>query len=535
MKKITISIITIILCCFIPNLIFATEPTKITVTYEYKKETNTVIATITSNNELQNTKPSTSWKLSENKKQYTFEFGNNTTYTSSVIDIYGNRIPVPINVTQIDESPAKVTVLYEYKEETNTVIATIKSNRELQNTKPPTSWKLSEDKKQYTFEFGDNTKYTSSVIDIYGNKIPVLINVTQINESPAKVTVSYKYKEETNTVIATIKSNIELQNTKPPTSWKLSEDKKTYTFEFGDNTKYTSSVIDKFGNRIPVQINVTQIDKKGPEVSVKYEFNQNKTQCTVTVTSNEELIQKTTPGWILSEDKKTYTYIVSKDTNYYTNFTDKNRNSTTINIKVVFDITGIDVSKHNGKIDWEKVKQAGIDFAIIRVGYGQDLEEQDDTMFKYNIEECERLGIPYGVYIYSYALNVQHANSEANHVLRLIKGYNPTYGIWIDIEDADGYKQNNGMPSNEILVDIAVSFCEKIKANGYENVGIYASLDWLKNQLNSSKLDKYNKWVAQWGDKCTYDKKYIMWQYTDKGQVDGIIGNVDMNKYYKDK
>ena len=138
------------------------------------------------------------------------------------------------------------------------------------------------------------------------------------------------------------------------------------------------------------------------------------------------------------------------------------------------------------------------------------LESQDDTMFKYNIDECERLGIPYGVYIYSYALNVNNALSEADHVLRLIKGYNPTFGIWYDLEDADGYKDKYGMPSNEMFTEMTIAFCEKIKANGYENVGIYASLDWLKNQLGSSRLDKYNKWVAQWGNKCTYEKDYII-------------------------
>ena len=364
--------------------------------------------------------------------------------------------------------------------------------------------------------------------------IPNLIYATDGKVEPTQITVTYKYKEYTNTVIATMTSNRELQNTKPSTSWKLSEDKKVYTFEFLENTIYTSSVIDRFGNTIFIPINVTQIDKKGPEVSVKYEFNQAKTQCIVTVKSNEELIPKTTPGWILGEDKKTFTYVVTQNTNYYTNFTDKYRNSTSINIKVIFDnIIGIDVSKHNGKINWQKVKDSGIDFAIIRLGYGQDLVEQDDTMFKYNIDECKRLGIPYGVYIYSYALNVENALSEADHVLRLIKGYNPTFGIWYDLEDADGYKDKYGMPSNETFTEMAIAFCEKIKANGYKNVGIYASLDWFKNQLSSPKLDKYDKWVAQWGDKCTYDREYIMWQYTDKGQVDGINGPVDMNKYYK--
>ena len=534
--KIIVSLVVLILCCLIGNISEANnqniKETIITVSYEYKEETNTVIVTMTSNNELQNTKPSTSWKLSSDKKKYTFEFTNNTTYMSSVVDIYGNKIPVQINVTQIDESPAKVTVGYQYKEETNTVIATITSNRELQNTKPPTSWRLSTDKKQYIFEFSNNTIYMSSVVDRFGNKIPVQINVTQIDESPAKVTVGYQYKEETNTVIATITSNRELQNTKPPTSWRLSTDKKQYKFEFSNNTKYMSSVVDRFGHKIPVQINITQIDDKGPEIQIDYEYNKDRTQCIVTVTSNEEMIQKASPGWKLSQDKKTYTYIATKSENIITNFNDKYKNPTTAHINIYIGITGIDVSKHNGKIDWQKVKNSGIQFAIIRVGYGENLQSQDDTMFEYNVSECERLGIPYGVYLYSYALNTKNASSEADHMLRLIKGHNPEYGIWYDLEE-DNYKIQNGMPSNETFVDIAVTFCEKIKANGYDKVGIYANLDWWINRINSPRLDFYEKWVAQWGEKCTYNKDYIMWQYTDKGQVDGISGYVDMNKYYK--
>ena len=209
----------------------------------------------------------------------------------------------------------------------------------------------------------------------------------------------------------------------------------------------------------------------------------------------------------------------------------KNNKSQNFKLNNKTELKGIDVSSHQGNIQWENVKQSNIDFAIIRCGYGQDLLNQDDKKFTRNISECERLGIPYGVYIYSYALDETAALSEANHVLRLISGHNPKLGIWFDMEDADGYKRKNGMPSNEKLVNICITFCEKIKQEGY-NVGIYASLSWLRNQLNDSKLDVYDKWVAQWAIGCTYNKRYVMWQYTDKGTVEGIDGYVDMNKYY---
>ena len=97
--------------------------------------------------------------------------------------------------------------------------------------------------------------------------------------------------------------------------------------------------------------------------------------------------------------------------------------------------TGIDVSEHNGVINWEQVKASGIDFAIIRCGYGMDQTDQDDKQWVRNVTECERLGIPYGVYIYSYATNTERARSEAEHVLRLIQGRNLSYPVYFDMED----------------------------------------------------------------------------------------------------
>ncbi len=307
------------------------EQTIVEVSYKYKEDTNTVIATIKSNNELKNTKKT--WKLSEDKKQYTFEFGDNTTYMSSVVDKFGNTIPVLINVTQIDESPAKIKVSYDYNKDTNTVMTTMTSNRELQNTK--VSWKLSEDKKQYTFEFGDNTKYVTNVVDRFGNVIPVLINVTDVDVTPAKVIVSYKYKEDTNTVIATMTSNRELQNTK--ISWKLSEDKKQYIFEFGDNTKYTTSVVDRFGNVIPVLINVTDVDETPTKVEVSYEYKSETNTVIATMIASREL-RDTKVSWKLSEDKKKYTFEFGNNTTYMSSVVDKFGKT----IPVLINVTQID-------------------------------------------------------------------------------------------------------------------------------------------------------------------------------------------------
>ena len=222
------------------------------------------------------------------------------------------------------------------------------------------------------------------------------------------------------------------------------------------------------------------------------------------------------------------TYATIKGIKYYS------VKSTTISKKTDStkkEIAGIDVSAHNAKIDWEKVKNAGVDFAILRCGIGQNYKSQDDKYFERNVSECERLEIPYGIYIYSYALNTKNASSEADHALRLLKGHNPQYGVWFDMEDADGYKKKHGMPSNKELVNICITFCDKMIKNGYRT-GIYASLSWFKNQLKDSKLDKYERWVAQWNDHCSYTKDYVMWQYTSSGMVDGISGRVDMNIMY---
>ena len=186
---------------------------------------------------------------------------------------------------------------------------------------------------------------------------------------------------------------------------------------------------------------------------------------------------------------------------------------------------GIDVSEHQGKIDWEKVKADGIDFAIIRCGYGSNITAQDDKWWEYNVSECERLQIPYGVYIYSYATSIEKASSEADHVLRLIKDHDLSYPVYFDMEDDT--TQNLG---SDLLGEIAKTFCDKISDAGYK-VGIYANLNWWNNYLTSSVFNNpdWSKWVAQYNSYCDYEGKHDMWQCTSSGKVSGISGNVDLN------
>lgn len=181
----------------------------------------------------------------------------------------------------------------------------------------------------------------------------------------------------------------------------------------------------------------------------------------------------------------------------------------------------IDVSKHNGVIDWAKVKKSGIYGAIIRCGYGDNVESQDDIKFKYNADECTRLGIPFGVYIYSYAKTDAQAKSEAEHVLRLVKGYELSFPIYYDLEEPG---------TEQFALSNAKVFCDIIEKAGYM-CGIYTGEWWWNNYLKG--FDKYTKWVAKWSSNKPNVNKVDMWQYSNKGQVDGIKGDVDMNYLYR--
>lgn len=181
----------------------------------------------------------------------------------------------------------------------------------------------------------------------------------------------------------------------------------------------------------------------------------------------------------------------------------------------------IDVSHHNGTIDWESVKAAGIDGAIIRCGFGSDIASQDDEQWKRNADECTRLGIPFGVYLYSYATTNSMAKSEVEHVLRLIKGYKLSYPVYYDLEE-DGTESG--------AAERARIFCEAIEAAGYW-AGVYANKNWWDNYL--ARLNEYTRWVARYNSTLGMDN-VDMWQYTSGGSVPGISGRVDMNHCYRD-
>ena len=190
---------------------------------------------------------------------------------------------------------------------------------------------------------------------------------------------------------------------------------------------------------------------------------------------------------------------------------------------------GIDVSSWQSNINWDKVKAAGIQFAILRCGYGSDITSQDDKYFARNAKECERVGMPFGVYIYSYADSLEKAKSEAAHTLRLLKGLKPQYPIYYDLEDA----KTTGKCSKDLILQMAKTFVDTLEKEGYW-VGIYANKYWNTTYLTDKWYDNKARWVAQYNTECTYKGEYGMWQYTSSGKVDGINGDVDMNYAYVD-
>ena len=190
---------------------------------------------------------------------------------------------------------------------------------------------------------------------------------------------------------------------------------------------------------------------------------------------------------------------------------------------------GIDVSKWQGTINWQKVSNDGIDFAMIRSSYGY---EDIDPKLKANVKGCEKYGIDYGFYHYTYARNVSEAKKEAKYFLKTIRKYNPDYPLVLDIEE-NFYKSM----SRKKVTDIVVTFMEELENAGYYAM-IYCSPSFINECLDMSRIKDYDIWIACWGDNeklnSYYDGHYGMWQYTDEGSVSGIKGDVDLDYAYKD-
>lgn len=193
---------------------------------------------------------------------------------------------------------------------------------------------------------------------------------------------------------------------------------------------------------------------------------------------------------------------------------------------------GIDVSKWNGEIDWDKVKQAGVEYAIIRVGYRGSSTGAlvEDPYFEKNIRGAIASDIPVGVYFFTQAVNEVEAVEEASMVLKLCSDYNLTYPIFIDSEGAGGNGRADKLGQAERTL-VCKAFCSTIKNAGYK-AGVYASRNWFNNNLLSDQLEQDVIWLAEYRETPLYQGYYQMWQYSSNGSIDGIEGRVDINLSY---
>lgn len=193
---------------------------------------------------------------------------------------------------------------------------------------------------------------------------------------------------------------------------------------------------------------------------------------------------------------------------------------------------GIDVSKWQKEIDWDKVKKVGIDFAIIRCGYRGSSTGSliEDPYYVDNIKGAIAAGVKVGVYFFSRAANEVEAVEEASMVLDLIQDYNLTYPVFFDAEGSGGLGSENEQDSTARTV-ICKAFCETIESAGYES-GVYASRNQFYHKLDATDLEKYVIWLAEYRSVPLYQGYYQMWQYTCQGKIDGINGNVDVNIAY---
>lgn len=193
---------------------------------------------------------------------------------------------------------------------------------------------------------------------------------------------------------------------------------------------------------------------------------------------------------------------------------------------------GIDVSKWQRDIDWKKVKASGIDFAMVRLGFGSSNGKscKMDSCFEKNVSNAMAAGVDVGCYFYSYATSADAAKREAEYVVSVLNKYKGvfTYPVAFDLED----KSQVGL-GKDVLTNMVIAFGNVIEKAGFY-CSLYSNLNWLKNYLDDSKLTRFDHWLAQWGSAPTYSGSFGMWQNSSKGKVNGISGNVDTNIAYKD-
>lgn len=515
---------------------------EVEIQYNYNKIIGQVVAKITSNIELKDTKPT--WNLSDDKYTYTKVFTGNTVYQTNVEDKYGNIKTVTIKIDQIGKEKPQLQVIDDYDSTKNQVVCKIISDVPLKNTKP--TWQLSENKLEYLKVFEENMDYYTAVEDVYGNRVNVHIKITKIDKIAPEIKLEYKYNDD-DTITVYMRSNEELGDTKP--TWNLSEDKITYEKVFNNNQSYYTIVQDIYGNKTNVKIDFRMkkfeyIQSDKSKIKVRYLY-IGREKAIVEIVSSIKM-KDTKPTWTLSENGYKYVKEYYKNEMYTTYIQDVNNNEKEVNIQVrLFEnyFMGIDVSYAQGIIDYNKLINAqDVDFMIARAGWYSESQKRFivDVQFERNYKEARNKKIPLGTYIYSYATTVDEAKREAYGLINYLKSTNQTnyeLPIFYDVEDKSQAKVDK-----KTMTQIIITFCEIVKNAGFQP-GVYANLDWYTNHMNLFELpEEYDLWIAHYKsqtdssipeDIYKYARTHDIWQYTSAGTVYGIEGKVDKNICYK--
>lgn len=268
----------------------------------------------------------------------------------------------------------------------------------------------------------------------------------------------------------------------------------------------------------PISDNITL--RKGESITLGYILYPLGAYDTVSFRSEDNSIAKVNSDGVITGISDGTTNIILKTSN---------GKKAVCSVSVYSDFyKGIDVSKWQGNINWKKVSTSGIDFAMIRSSFGST---DVDIKLNRNVKGCEKYGIPYGFYHYTYARNVSEAKKEARFFLKTIRKYSPEYPVVLDIEESF----YNSMSRKEVT-NIITAFMEELEDAGYFAM-IYSGAKFLTDNTYIDRLKDYDIWVACWGDEerlmSNYDYHYGMWQYSSTGRIKGIDGDVDLNYAFK--
>lgn len=362
-------------------------------------------------------------------------------------------------------------------------------------------------KENLTIEFGKKAKVSDFIENLNGT----LINDNDIDtEKLGDISVSFEFMNIKNKK-RTATFNIKTIDVTAPKIFSGS----SYTVKKGYSKELTDVLLS--GDDID--------DTPKREIVGEYDFNtagDYKLTYVVTDSSGNET-KKDFVLHVIEPQPTTQQPPTSKEPNYLNDILD--------NYKTEKTKIGIDVSKWQGEIDWEKVKNAGVEFAIIRVGYQTDYDGDYvvDPYFTQNIQGAKRVGLPVGIYFYSYAKNIEQAKEQAEWVKEQLKDYEIDLPIAFDWESWTSF--NTAGMSFYTINKAANVFLDTLKNNGYKGM-LYGSKSYLEKIWYPTE---YETWLAHYTSQTTYEGKYSIWQMSDTGRVDGINANVDIDIMYIDK